>query len=216
MCRKDHHGIVRSMCVIVGAGDIPEDTTLPCRSDDFIICADGGYAKVLGLFGREPDLTVGDFDSLGFVPDGNKVIAPSEKDETDMMLAVMEGFNRGYTIFYMLGALGGERPDHSIGNIQLLHYITERGGRGFILHGNKIFTAIKDSQLRFSSSLSGYISVFSLTDKSEGVNLKGLKYTLNNGVLTNSNPVGVSNEFIGEDASIEVGRGVLLISWERK
>ncbi len=216
MDRKNHHGIIHSECVIIGAGDTPEKTTLPCGENDFIICADAGYSKAKELCGREPDLIVGDFDSLGFVPDSDKVIvSPSEKDETDMMLAVMEGFDRGYTSFNIFGALGGERADHSVGNLQLLHYIVERGGRGFIISGDRIFTAIKNSALPFGSDLSGYISVFSMTDKSEGVTIKGLKYEVENTTLYSHKPIGVSNEFTGKEAFVEVGNGVLLISWTK-
>lgn len=50
-----------------------------------------------------------------------------------------------------------------------------------------------------------------MTDKSIGVDIKGLKYELENAELTNHFPVGVSNEFTGSKSSISVSDGTLLI-----
>lgn len=201
-------------CYIIGAGDI----TLPdftAGEDDFIICADGGY-KYKDILGRECDLAVGDFDSLGKIPETeNKIVAPCEKDETDMMLAVDTGYEKGYREFVLLGALGGERSDHSVANIQLLHYLVSRGAKGTIIHGDEIFTAFKNDTIILDEKLKGYISVFSLSDESRGVTLKNLKYTLENAVLNSFNPVGVSNEFIGKKAEISVKDGALLVVYKK-
>ena len=55
------------------------------------------------------------------------------------------------------------------------------------------------------------LSVFSLTDASYGVYEKGTKYTLDNAVLTNSFPLGVSNEWAENTAEIGVKDGILLV-----
>ena len=202
------------ICYIIGAGDM----TLPdftASEDDFIICADGGY-EYKDILGRECDLVVGDFDSFGSIPETeNRMVAPCEKDETDMMLAVDTGYDKGYREFVLMGALGGERSDHSVANIQLLHYISSKGAKGTIIHGNEIFTAFKNDALVLDEKLKGYISVFSLSDESRGVTLKNLKYTLGNAVLSSFNPVGVSNEFIGKKAEISVKDGALLVVYKK-
>ncbi len=200
-------------CYIIGAGDIT-DPHITATAEDLIICADGGY-KYKDILGRECDFVVGDFDSLGAIPDtDNKIVAPTEKDETDMMLAVQTGFERGCRNFVLLGALGGERSDHSVANIQLLHYIASKGAKGTILHGNEVFTAFSKGTLTLGADLKGYISVFSLTDESRGVTLKNLKYTLEDATLHSYMPVGVSNEFMGEEAEIEVKDGTLLVIYK--
>ena len=200
-------------CYIIGAGDIT-DPHITATAEELIICADGGY-KYKDILGRECDVVVGDFDSLGAIPDtDNKIVAPTEKDETDMMLAVQTGFERGYRNFVLLGALGGERSDHSVANIQLLHYIASKGAKGTILHGNEVFTAFSKGTLTLGADLKGYISVFSLTDESRGVTLKNLKYTLEDATLHSYMPVGVSNEFMGEEAEIEVKDGTLLVIYK--
>lgn len=201
-------------CYIVGAGDV-FDAKIKAKEDDFIICADGGY-KYKNIFGRECDLVVGDFDSLGSVPDvKGKIVAPREKDETDMMLAVMSGYDRGYRNFVILGALGGERYDHSLANIQLLSLIATKGARGTLIHNNNIFIAFKNGEITLEENLKGYISVFSLCDESRGVTIENLKYTLNDATLRSDMPVGVSNEFLGKKSRIEVKNGTLLVCYKR-
>ena len=84
------------LCIIYGAGEyFGNEFALPGR-DDFVIAADGGFDIVSG-HGIRPDLVVGDFDSLGKRPEGDNVLCfPVLKDETDMMIAVKEGFSRGF------------------------------------------------------------------------------------------------------------------------
>ncbi len=200
-------------CYIIGAGDIA-DPKITALADDLIICADGGY-KYKSILGRECDFVVGDFDSLGSVPETeNKIVAPTEKDETDMMLAVNFGYDKGYRNFVLLGALGGERSDHSVANIQLLHYITSKDAKGTIIHGREIYTAFSDGTLTLGAENKGYISVFSLTDESRGVRIENLKYTLEDATLHSYMPIGVSNEFMGKECHISVRDGVLLVVYK--
>ena len=202
------------ICYIIGAGEVTE-TSLIADETDYIICADGGY-KYKDLLGRECDMVVGDFDSFGSVPETeNKIVAPTEKDETDMMLAVNLGLKKGYRNFVLLGALGGERNDHSVANIQLLHYITSKCARGTIYHGDEVFTAFSDGTLTLPSDLEGYVSVFSLSSESRGVTIENLKYTLDNAALYSYMPIGVSNEFLGRESSITVEEGSLLVVYKK-
>ena len=202
-------------CYIIGAGDVT-DQQLKADNSDYIICADGGY-KYKNLLGRECDIVVGDFDSFGRVPETeNKIVAPTEKYETDMMLAVNLGFERGFNNFILLGALGGTRNDHSVANIQLLHYIASKGGHGTIYHGDEVFTAFSDGTLELDANLEGYVSVFSLSEESRGVTIKNMKYTLEKATLYSYMPIGVSNEFLGKDSSISVEKGTLLVVYKIK
>ncbi len=202
-----------NICYVIGAGDITE-TKIKADESDLIICADGGY-KYKSLLGRECDMVVGDFDSYGSIPETeNKIVAPTEKDETDMMLAVDLGLEKGYREFVLLGALGGERNDHSVANLQLLHYITSKGARGTIYHVDEIFTAFSNGTLKLGAELKGYVSVLSLSDESRGVTIRNLKYILNGATLYSYMPIGVSNEFLGYESSITVEEGSLLVVYK--
>jgi thiamine pyrophosphokinase len=200
-----------NICCIVGAGDI-SGTRLAIPEGAYVIAADAGleYLKNTGL---TPDLIVGDFDSLGRVPDGNNVIAHKpEKDDTDMMLAVKEALTRHSETVVIYGGLGG-RIDHSYANIQTLAYIASHGAVGFLVGCGNICTVIRNSTLAFDKSLSGIVSVFSIGSEAKGVCLKGLKYTLNNHTLTCDYPLGVSNEFTGSASCVSVRDGMLAVIW---
>lgn len=198
------------ICYIIGAGDVFADGTV-AEKDDYIICADGGY-EYRNMLGREADMVVGDFDSLGRIPETeNRLVLPCEKDDTDMAVAVEEGLKRGYRNFVLFGALGGERIDHSIGNIQLLKYIASKGARGEIHHGKTVLLAFGNEEILLDESLAGYISVFSLSDESKGVTIENLKYTTDNITMLSHRTKGLSNEFIGKKARISVSDGVLLV-----
>ena len=60
------------------------------------------------------------------------------------------------------------------------------------------------------------LSVFSLTDRCTGVCLRGVKYRLEDAVLTNRVPLGVSNEFAAPEAEISLTQGILMIAQTKK
>ena len=198
------------ICYIIGAGDVFSDGTV-AENGDYIICADGGY-EYRNMLGREADMVVGDFDSLGRIPEAeNRIVLPCEKDDTDTAVAIDEGLKKGYRDFVLFGALGGERIDHSIGNIQLLKYIASKGARGEIRHGKNVLVAFKDSEITFGSDERGYVSVFSLSDESKGVTIENLRYETDNITMYSHLTKGLSNEFIGKRSRISVSDGILLI-----
>jgi len=200
-------------CVIVCAGEL-EGAVIERRPGELLIAADAGI-RYLEEAGMEPDLIVGDFDSLGYTPEsGNVIYHRPEKDDTDTMLAVREGFERGFRSFRIYAGLGG-RLDHTVANLQTLAFIAENGGRGYLVGGKSVSTVIKDSSIAFGGGRSGMISVFCQGGDAEGVTIKGLKYELEDAVLTASVPLGVSNEFTGREALISVRSGRLLVVWQQ-
>ena len=183
------------------------------RPEDFVIAADGGYAQEFGCL---PDAVVGDFDSLGFVPEAEHVhVYPKQKDDTDMMLAVKLGLERGFREFVLLGGIGG-RFDHTVANIQTLAYLLSHNASG-VLRGDHtdMFLITETESKRFSRETKGILSVFSYGEKAEEVTICGAEYELENATLTDAFPLGVSNSFIGKEVTISVGRGRLLIVHEK-
>jgi len=202
------------ICYIVGAGDNYGIDFKP-KTEDLVIAADGGYAELLKANIR-PDLVIGDFDSLGYVPAEQQLIKlPTEKDDTDLWTAVEHGVAKGYDCFFLYGCTGG-RVDHTLANIQIAASLAQRGKRCLIFDKTQIITAICNETLNFEASYAGYLTVLSYTDRCEGVTLKGLKYELTDAVMTNSHPLGVSNEFLGIPSSITVGCGTAILVYSRK
>ena len=197
------------ICYVVGAGENYGLDFTP-RSNDFVIAADAGF-QVLEQNGIRIDMVIGDFDTLNFVPKhSNVIVLNREKDDTDMRAAVCEGIKAGYKTFHIYGGTGGQ-IEHTIANMQLLTELSSNGRQGFLFGRDYIITALTNGTFDFPANLSGFISIFSHSDKAEGVCLKGLKYELQNAVLANTYPLGVSNEFMGEKSSISVTKGTLLI-----
>ena len=199
----------KKICHLVGAGDFFgfNETIAP---DDMVIAVDGGY-KILSDRGITPDFVVGDFDSLGIVPEGENVtVLPSEKDVTDMFTAINLGMEKGSSVFYIYGGTGG-RLDHTIANIQLLIFFAEKDIQLIFYGDGFAMTAVRHDSITLTGKSGNYVSVFSLTDVSGGVCLSGLKYELENYTLTSSFPLGVSNEFTDKTAEISVANGVLAV-----
>ncbi|MGN0597157.1 MAG: thiamine diphosphokinase [Ruminiclostridium sp.] len=204
----------KGICYIIGAGSFYDDNISP-EEKDYVIAADGGYRYTESL-GIKPDVVIGDFDSLGETPDFPHVIKlKPEKDRTDIAEAVELGIEKGYSLFRIYGGTGGSRTDHTVANFQLLAYLSSRGMQGFLYGENEVFTAITDSEITFSPSARGYISVFAHSNICEGVTLKGLKYPLENYTLSNNIALGVSNEFTGVESSVSVKKGTLLIAYPK-
>lgn len=202
-----------AVCYIVGAGDCPPLDNIRINEGDMVIAADAGL-RYLRAAGINPDSVIGDFDSLGSVPEGGKVTElPAEKDVTDMYAAAEAGVAAGYTEFKFYGWLGG-RLDHTLANIQLCASLVERGYRADFVAEKQILTALHCGEMRFDKSHKGYISVFAFSDECLGVTLKGLKYTLDNATLSSRFPLGVSNEFTGTDSLVKVSQGTLIVVFD--
>lgn len=203
-------------CIIIAAhceGDVRGVVNI--RGDDYIICADGGYAHAAAA-GITPDLVVGDFDSLdGQVAPGVPVEhVPAEKNDTDTMLCLKRGLEKGCDEFIIAGGLGG-RLDHTIANLQTLAYGCERGCFVLLADSRNLVTMTGPDTVQIPR-VNGYkLSVFAYGGAAEGVCERGVKYPLDGARLESTFPLGVSNEFSEETATISCQSGRLLIVLSR-
>ena len=186
----------------------------PLAAEDFVIAADGGLEHTNKL-GITPNEVLGDFDSLGFAPEGANVF-PVEKDDTDAMLAVRRGLELGYKDFVLYGSLDGPRLDHTVANFQTLQFLADRGATGYLAGLTTLVTVVKDGAIRFPAGTKGTVSVFCMGADAEGVTLEGLYYPLKNGTLTPGFPLGVSNHFTQQESRISVENGSILVIWDRE
>lgn len=200
-------------CVIFCAGEF-DKLAKPLRGDELVIAADGGYVHTQKL-GLQADIVLGDFDSLGFVP-ANAEIYPIEKDDTDCMIAVRLALQKGYDDIVIYGGLDGPRMDHTVANLQTLLYLTRQGASGTLVGNRNIVTAVCNGTVCFETQAEGTVSVFCMGEPAHGVSIRGMKYSLEDGVLTPDMPLGVSNRFAGAEACVEAKEGALIVIYERR
>lgn len=198
-------------CVIFCAGEF-DSLIKPIKPEDLVIAADGGLRHTEGL-GIKPDIILGDFDSLGYVPEGAQVF-PVEKDDTDCMLAVRRGLEAGKREFLIYGGLDGPRLSHTVANFQTLQFLQEHGANGVLVGKRELVSLFAPGVTVFSPQAQGYLSLFSMGAPAR-VTLEGLYYPLKDGVLTPAFPLGASNRFIGAPARITVHEGSILAIWDR-
>lgn len=180
---------------------------------DYVLCADGGwqYARAAGA---KPECVIGDFDSSD-APEGETVERhPVMKEDTDTMLCVKRALNAGYLEILLVGGFGG-RLDHTLANLQTMHYMAERGARAIMDDGITRAETVLNGETCVRRR-KGKLSVFSLSDKCEGVSIRGALYELEDGELTAAFPLGVSNEYASDEVWIQVKKGCLLIVQESR
>ena len=186
----------------------------PVGPADYLLAADGGL-RYLNQLNLKPQGILGDFDSLGYTPEGAEVF-PVEKDDTDAMLAARKGLELGYREFLFYGALDGPRLDHTVANFQTLQFLADHGAVGYLVGREYLVTVVKNETVTFSEKAEGIISLFCLGADAKGISIRGLHYELEDGTLTPGFPLGVSNHFTGKAAVVEVKDGSLLAMWDRK
>lgn len=209
---------MQGKCVIIGAGDLTVGE-FHINDEDFIIAVDGGLSYC-GALSIEPDLIIGDFDSVSDeefdavmklqqeIPDRIVRLKP-EKDDTDMLAALRLGLERGYDTFHIYAGTGG-RLDHTLANIQCLLFLKNNDATGYLIDGNGMILVIKDEKVSFRENMEGFMSLFTLGREAKGVTIENMKYELSDYTMTNDYPIGISNEFVGRAASVTVKEGELV------
>lgn len=196
-------------CYIVGAGD-NSGTNFSKGKNEYVIAADGGLATLEKL-GIQPDFILGDFDSLGYVPDGKNIeVHKVEKDDTDMMLSVERAVELGYNEIEIFGGTGG-RIDHTVANFQTMLWASKQNVKIKMTDKNHVYFMITNDTLEIKGKDGADLSVFAFGGDAKGVTIKGGKYQAENVTLTMDNPTAVSNSFIGKKVRISVESGSLLV-----
>lgn len=174
------------------------------RNFDYIICADGGYenAKSAGI---EPDLVMGDFDSSKAEDyTGEKLVFPSEKDETDGELAIIEAFSKGSDEVVLTCSSGG-RIDHFLANVNLL----TKFNNVKISELNQDIAYITEP-ICIHDKVDKTISIIPFEDSV--VSLRGFKYETEDTEFKKGSTLGMSNVVMNRNAEVDIkSGGVFLI-----
>ncbi len=88
-------------------------------------------------------------------------------------------------------------------NIQTLAWLRERDARAYLVGRTTLVSVLSGEKVTFPENFEGIFSLFALDSSVTGVTLEGMKYPLQDGELTNSFPLGVSND-ISQEITSEV------------
>lgn len=187
--------------------------------DDTLVCADGGTRHCLAL-GLTPDVVVGDLDSVG-----QDVVAelarlevaverhPTDKDQTDLELALERALRDGADEVLLLGALGG-RLDQTLANLLIL---AQRPWPAPIrlAEGKQIAQVLRGGDsLTVDAPPGSTVSVVPLSALVTGITYHGLKYPLIDATLRLGSTRGISNEVAASPITVRIARGLLLVVTE--
>ena len=88
------------------------------------------------------------------------------------------------------------------------------GARALLIGEEYSFTVLHGSSFTFEARESGRISVFVLGGTAQGVTIRGLDYEVEDRTIECTSHIGVSNAFVGKEATISVREGELLVVWQ--
>lgn len=218
------------VALILADGDAPPRAVLDLAwpgwdaDVDVVIAADGG-ARHAAPLGVAIDLWVGDGDSIG--ADGLAALESAgvpiersrpDKDESDTELAVRAAIRLGQTGVVILGALGGRRIDHALANIALLAMPELADREATILDERQRLCIVRAPgrdghpvERPLPGRIGDIVSLLPYGPGVEGVTTRGLAYPLRDEPLPPGPARGLSNVRSRADASVVVGRGLLLV-----
>ncbi|MEI7646190.1 MAG: thiamine diphosphokinase [Chloroflexales bacterium] len=182
---------------------------------DLVIAADGG-GNALHAIGVVPHLVVGDLDSLdpavgrAFRAAGAELRRfPTEKDETDLELALLLAVERGADQIDILGAIGG-RWDQGLANVAMLALPELVGLRVRLLDVDQEAFLVRGTA-EIPGAAGDTVSLLPLGGAAHGITTRGLHYRLDAATLRFERSRGISNRIVQPPAHVSVGEGLLLV-----
>lgn len=180
-----------------------------------LIAADGG-ARVAWHYGKQPQVVIGDMDSLSseeiakLEARGATILRyPPEKDETDLELALTYAAEHGASWIRILGAIGG-RFDQMLANVYLLG-LPQLADCDVALVANKQqIQLLTPGDHLIVGDIGDTISLIPISGDVSGITTHYLKYPLKDEKLNFGPARGISNVMTGQQAEISIRDGKLL------
>jgi thiamine pyrophosphokinase len=198
--------------IILAGGDGAPTTALP--DADIVIAADGGLALASPL-GLTTDLVVGDMDSVDLdllsaaEREGVEVRRhPTDKDATDLELALDAAMAAGATAVTVVGG-GGGRLDHLLANAALIASERYRKLAVDWRVGADVVTVVRAGHT--ISGRPGDLVTLLAVGGPAVVTTTGLRWQLDRATLEAGTTRGVSNQLTASPATVAVEEGVLLV-----
>jgi len=210
--------------LVVGDGDVPARAALDrawpgwSAGVTWVVGADGGGARAITL-GWQPDLVVGDLDSLA--PRDAERLAragvpiqrwPADKDQSDLELALRAALGRSTAPVTIVGALGGPRLDHALAALWLLALPAARGRDVTVLDARSRVRLVRGpGALDLVGRPGDLVTLLPFGGPARGLRTTGLAFALDGETLAFGPSRGLSNVRVAERAAIAVEQGRLLI-----
>jgi thiamine pyrophosphokinase len=208
------HKPIRVVLFVNGDLPAPEQVRHLLTQDDILIAVDGGLRHLEGL-GLTPNLIIGDLDSVNqaqlqpYRKQGVEIRKfPTDKDETDLELALDAAQNLDPQSIWVVAALGG-RLDQTLANIYLLTRpdLARYGIR--LIDGHTQVCLIRESAV-IQGEIGQRVSLLPLNGPAEGIYTQGLHYPLINETLYPVKTRGLSNRMVSPTVTISLQSGLLL------
>lgn len=189
------------------------------KEPEFVIAADGGLKYLEGM-AVPPVIHIGDMDSSSpevKVPVKDTLIYPVDKDRSDFFLALEFAYKKKIDEVVVFAATGG-RSDHFISNYDSAVDFSSKGMK-IIFSGSKedifFLPCIAPKEYEFNFRKGSTVSIFSGSEKLDGLTVSGFKYPADKICLKRSVPVGLSNVCTDSTQKISFGNGVLVLTYNK-
>lgn len=209
----------RTRAIVITGGAC---NTAPVVSNtDFVIAADSGYDHALARSIRV-DLLIGDLDSISdkslrHAQDSMVEIEehPTDKDQTDLDLAIQAAVTRGASQIDIYGGEGG-RLGHFL-SLPLSIANPDWSAATIAWHTSYGVVRVVHPclPLRATVRIGQSISLLPVST-AHGVTTSGLRWALTGESLTRGTSLGISNEALTHEISVEIGEGTVLVILERE
>jgi thiamine pyrophosphokinase len=202
--------MVKGVLFVGGAGPDPATVADDLAEAGLVAAADAGLVRALEM-GVEPDLVLGDFDSLADTtmldrfPPERVLRFPTDKDETDAEIGLRLLAARGCDDVTIAGG-GGGRLDHLLA--LALIFERDRPPRRWVTDNEDV--RLVEGEAWFDGWRGSTLSVFPLGAVAADLSSDGLRWPLE-GLAFERGWAGVSNVADADRVRIGVGRGRLLV-----
>ena len=204
---------------IVANGHVDEDFLPDIGSADLVIGVDRAAYWLL-RHGVTPHVAIGDFDSTTRSQRAHirkrvrDVRAfPSEKDATDLELAIDHAISLKPKEVIIYGAIGS-RFDHALVAVNLLEKLLQKNIEAKIRDKHNEVFLLQSRRTIFKSPRYKYLSLLPYTPKAV-VTLRGVLYPVTKHIFHRDSSLGVGNEIREKEAEVIVHSGIVLLIQSR-
>lgn len=195
--------------IFAGGDGLSPEVVADLPEHAYVIAADSGL-DLARRVGVSVDRLIGDLDSVSpaalesFSPDAIDRY-PTDKDATDLELAVRAARDLGADRIVVAGGHGG-RLDHYLANAALL---ATQAGVDIEWRTDSSTLYRVNGTLRLDVPVGTTVSLLAIGGPADGITTEGLRWPLDNATLVPGSTRGVSNVAVAGQIAVRVQRGNL-------